>query len=729
MNIGSLLMLLAFAAMLVSTIAFFLAARGNARFFSLARVSYGYFIGLVALAGALLAYYFLAGDYSFKYVYDYSSSDLSFFYRLSGFWAGQPGTYLLWLLIQGLLGYYLILRGRQYTAPAMVFYGLVNLFLGIMVLVLSPFEKLPIVPPDGAGLNPLLKDSWMVIHPPVIFLGYAAAALPCVIALAALVKRNYDDWLEVSWGPVTLTMVALAAGNIMGGFWAYKTLGWGGYWAWDPVENSSFIPWMVALALLHGMVLERAKGALRKTNLFLSIFVFLLVVYGTFLTRSGVLANFSVHSFVDLGVNTYLIAFMLAFTILSLVVYAVRGWDIKGAAVNLSAVSKEFALMVAVWALVLIALVVLSGTSWPLITTALGKPGTVDTGVYTKVTFPLAVVIGFFLGFSPFMLRAGGSFPVLLRKVIPSIVGAVVATAATALLGVSSFGHLLFVFFVAMAFFSNLIASAGVLRGRPWHSGAQVSHFGLALMLIGILGSSAYSENRDAVIEKGRSANVFGLDVAYKGMAADITTPDNEIILSISRQGEAYDARPKLFWVQRMGSLMKKPAIRRHLLYDLYFAPEKVEKSEAPAGLELSKGQTVTLGGYAIKFTGFEQQSHATGSPTRFGAVLEVTDGAGRTETVVPAMAFGADQQLHKDGVPLMTGLDSLPVRLEKIDADRGAILVSIPGLTPSAAPETLILEVSKKPSMNVLWGGASILVVGGLISLRRRWAGRSSAE
>jgi cytochrome c-type biogenesis protein CcmF len=428
LNIGYLFTLLASVGILVSTIGFFLAARGNRRFLNLAVTSYHYFFGFVVVASIFLAYLFIAGKYSYRYVFEYSSSDLSFLYRLSGFWAGQRGTYLLWLLLQGLFGYYIIGKGRQYTAPAMVFYGVINIFFCVMLLALSPFEMLPTARVEGAGLNPLLKDPWMVVHPPVIFIGYAAVAVPAVIALAALVKKNYENWLPVSYVPAVVGAVMLAAGNIMGGFWAYKTLGWGGYWAWDPVENSSFIPWMTSLALIHGFLIERTKGSLRKTNLFLALFTFLLVVYGTFLTRSGVLADFSVHSFVDLGVNAYLIIFMVGFTALSLGIFLARFTGIKGPGVDLSITSREFVLLMSVWILVLIGLLVLSGTSWPLITTLLGRPGTVDTGVYTRVTFPLAIIIGLFLGFAPFTLRSGRSYGTLFKKVLPSFLAAVSVT-------------------------------------------------------------------------------------------------------------------------------------------------------------------------------------------------------------------------------------------------------------------------------------------------------------
>jgi len=721
-NIGFLLTLLAFAATLIYTFSFLLGARGQTRFLSLGRIAYRYFVYAVSVASLLLLYYFLSGDYSYRYVFEYSSSDLSFFYLISAFWAGQRGTYLLWLLLLALLGYYLLRRGRQYTSYAMFFQGLINLFFGIMLLVLSPFEKLPVPQPDGAGLNPLLKDPWMVVHPPIIFLGYAAVALPCVIALAALVKKNYKDWVTVSFAPAALGAMALAAGNIMGGFWAYKTLGWGGYWSWDPVENSSFIPWMTSLALIHGLLIERTRGSLRKTNLFLALFTFSLVVYGTFLTRSGVLADFSVHSFVDLGVNIYLIVFMIGFLFLSLLIYLYRIPGIKGPAIEMTLTSRDFVLLVSMWVLLLIALLVLSGTSWPLLSTMFGQPSTVDVGVYTRVTFPLAVVIGLFLGFSPFLGRSELTLPGLMRKIVLSALVALAATVSAFLIGVRDVSYLIFIFFIFLAVVSNLQALLRAMPSGYRMTAAYISHFGFALMLLGILGSSAYASSTRVVIDRGQTERAFDYEITYKGMAGDITDIDNEIILSITDNGDRFEARPGLYWAQRMNGLMKKPHIRRHFAYDLYLAPEQIQELDEDKGQELSKGRSVEISGLSVTFLEFRQESHTTGGMMNFGAKIEIVDPTGGADTVIPAIEYTPDRQIKHHDAPVMTGGDSLSLRLEKIFADEGAVLVSFGGLADSGPENRLVLEVSRKPTMNILWAGAILVVLGGLVSLEKRW-------
>jgi cytochrome c-type biogenesis protein CcmF len=721
-NLGNFLIVLITAASLTSTFSYFMVLRGKEKFAELGRLSYKYFTALTVMACALLFYYFLSGDYSYKYVYDYSSSDLPLFYLISAFWAGQQGTYLLWLALLAFFGFYLIYRGREYTNHAMFIYGLINFFFCIMLLVLSPFEKLPVPQAEGAGLNPLLIDPWMVIHPPVIFIGYAAAAIPYAIALAALIKNEYKNWLSIVFVPVTIVAVTLAAGNIMGGFWAYKTLGWGGYWAWDPVENSSFIPWMVSLALLHGLLIEKRSGSLPKTNLFMSILIFLLVVYGTFLTRSGVLADFSVHSFVDLGVNNLLISFMSGSILLALFYFVIRFKSVKGPTVNMSVSSKQFALLFSVWVLTLIALFVLSGTSWPLITSIFGQAGAVDTAVYTKITFPLAILMGIFLGLAPAMIWNGGSFKDLLRKSIFPIIGALVISLVCYFWGVKEYLNLLYIFAASVAVISNLIALIRLLPKKIMSAGAHLSHVGFALMLLGILGSSAYSSGEKIVINRNEIGSIFNLEIEYRGLTSHLENPQNEILLSVSDDGKVYEARPKLYWSQRSEGLMKKPFVSSHLLYDIYFAPEQIQDLAAQNGIMLSKAHDIPLGSYTFAFKGFATDAHATGGEMKFGAEIEVTDSLGQMEVITPTIIYSQSAGTEYVDVPLMEGLENHQVRLEQIYADQGSVRISVEGLTEKNPEDRLILEVSKKPMMNILWAGTIILVLGGLLSFGSRW-------
>lgn len=206
-----------------------------------ARLLYGVSVGLIVAAAAYLLYILLGNRFDYAYVFSYSSRDLPLAYKLSAFWAGQEGSFLLWLLFHALFGL-MLLRKSGTAAPVMAVYSLIQAVLLGLLLVKSPFMLLAEPRLDGVGLNPLLQDPWMVIHPPILFLGYAALAVPFSYALGALLRGRHQEWLQVATAWTLLAVSCLGAGMFIGGFWAYKVLGWGGYWAWDPVENSSLVP-------------------------------------------------------------------------------------------------------------------------------------------------------------------------------------------------------------------------------------------------------------------------------------------------------------------------------------------------------------------------------------------------------------------------------------------------------------------------------------------------------
>src|SRR4030066_943296 len=196
------------------------------------------------VASAVLLYAFLAHKFQISYVFGYSSSDLPLFYLISSFWAGQEGSFLLWLLMGFILGLFVIKSARENQAPVMFYYSLVQIFILLLLLKKSPFELLPDTPAEGRGLNPLLQDPWMVIHPPLVSLGYAALTVPFAFALSALHKNNYESWHKQAFPWVSFSILSLGAGIFVGGFWAYTVLGWGGYWGWDPVGDASLVPWL-----------------------------------------------------------------------------------------------------------------------------------------------------------------------------------------------------------------------------------------------------------------------------------------------------------------------------------------------------------------------------------------------------------------------------------------------------------------------------------------------------
>ncbi|MEW6050969.1 MAG: cytochrome c biogenesis protein CcsA [Candidatus Zixiibacteriota bacterium] len=774
---GELLIFGAFAVNLVAGFAFLRATRGDASYARLANRAYALFTVLVGLAVAYLYFLFYSHNYAFKYVFEYSARDQSNFYILSAFWGGQEGTYLLWLFFNALFGFIIIRKGAQYASWAMVVYSIINLFFLAILIKLSPFALLPEPALDGLGLNPLLRDPWMVIHPPVIFVGYAMAAVPFAIAMAALILNDYQGWARRVFPWVAVTAFALGAGNILGGFWAYKTLGWGGYWGWDPVENSSFVPWVIALALVHGLIVERRSEALRKTNILLTAFVFLLVVYGTFLTRSGVLADFSVHSFTDLGINNLLIGFMVFFVVLTAALFAWRARSIRSLPLNYNFYGREFSLFAGLVMLTLFGLVVLVWTSLPLLTRLVGiEPRAAALSTYNDFALPLATLMAFLLAISPvvdfsefkphhwsrklmtgalvslalgfglfylvlkaplvfaviFALIATGLFMYLLKKVLvrllaPALVALAGTITACLWLGVTDYSYILFFATAAMAAVSNVIALAGYFPARWKLIGGHLTHVGFGLMLIGILASSALSTGEKLVIPRGEAGRAFGREIRYSGMAFDINHPNNELVLSLDTGDGPSEIRPQLYFSERMQGIMRKPYVDRSLLYDLYLAPEQIEPGNTGESLVIRKGETKRIGDIELTFDGYDMKGahgESMESGMRVAARLAVKIG-NDARAVAPALVQemgtdGSAKVISQPAVIRSSGKE-YSVTIEQILADQGAVALSIPGLTDTNTPDRLILDISRKPIINLVWTGAILILFGSLIVYVRR--------
>jgi cytochrome c-type biogenesis protein CcmF len=307
----------------------------------LARRLYYAFTFSIVLSSVLLMSRLLSHDFRVSYVASYSGRDLPVYYLFSTFWAGQEGSFLLWLFWGSLIGLFVLKSAKEQEAPVMI----VNVasFIGIVAILVkqSPFRFLAETPADGQGLNPLLQDPWMVIHPPVMFAGFASLSVPFAFAIAALWRKRWDGWVIRAMPWALFTFITLGTAILMGGYWAYKTLGWGGYWGWDPVENTSLVPWLFTAALVHGMFLQKARPRHRKVNLVLAVLAYACILYGTFLTRSGVLADFSVHSFVDLGITGWLVGLITVFLGGGAALLAWRWRQIPGEAADPNAPKKE----------------------------------------------------------------------------------------------------------------------------------------------------------------------------------------------------------------------------------------------------------------------------------------------------------------------------------------------------------------------------------------------------
>ena len=701
----------------------------NPQSYKLARSGFYAMAALVSAASILLMYLLLSHQFQVEYVYRYSSRSLPLGYLVSTFWAGQEGSFLLWALLIALMGLIFTKTARQFEAVAMLVVNVVQGFFLAILIKASPFALLPQTPADGAGLNPLLQDPWMVIHPPMLFIGYAAVTFPFALAVAALARRAYKEFIAQALPWTLFASLTLGAGIIIGGYWAYKVLGWGGYWGWDPVENSSLIPWLTVLALLHGLLVQKITGSLVKTNFFLSIVTFVLVIYATFLTRSGVLADFSVHSFQDLGINLYLILFMLASLGIGFGMFFRRRQEIKAPPIKFNELNRESIILASLFVFAVSAVLTFLGTSSPIFTGLVGNPAQVDISFYNKVHLPIGILMALILGFAPF-LRWRNRHDQLLKQLFPSLMLTVFSSALVIFLGMRDPMLILFVATACFAFWSNLIVFFTMLRISWITSGAPLSHIGVGMLLAAIVISSYFEQNERVVLQRDVAQQVMNYQMTYEGFTSAENGKDI-VNININSSGSSYLAHPRFYYSGYNQSLMREPDVRANFLYDLYISPlehRKGEQADHGSHLRLTKGEKQRVGDYEVYFVGFEMANHGEPGMVRVGAHLEISDGTD-TYKVVPGVIYGQNRQEAEAGqFPLKNRGENATasVSLHGLNADEKMIELHFEGLgtdgqSAEAAPDQLLLEVSRKPFMSVLWLGSILIMAGSLIAFKRR--------
>src|SRR5512143_2164393 len=397
--------------------------------------------GVYAMCGALLVatlsleVALFRHDFNVEYVAAYTSRNLPTFYIWSGLYAGQKGSLLFWATVLALFG----ALAQWLTAPRHRIYlpyvgAITSLVAAFFISVMlfghsNPFERLPYTPIDGRGLNPQLQNPGMVFHPPMLYLGYISITIPFAFAMAALISKRLDvDWLVAIRKWTLLSWLFLSVGICLGMWWAYVELGWGGYWAWDPVENASFLPWLTMTAFLHSVMIQEKRGMLKKWNLALIIGSWLLSIFGTFITRSGVIA--SVHSFTQSNVGYFFLAFLLSSGVLAFTLLYTR-WERLEAEVQLeSVVSREAAFLFNNLLFVGIAFSVLWGTLFPILSEAVrGTKITVGPPFFNKVNVPLGLLLLALTGIGPLIAWRKASTANLKRQFTWPLVAGVVATA------------------------------------------------------------------------------------------------------------------------------------------------------------------------------------------------------------------------------------------------------------------------------------------------------------
>jgi cytochrome c-type biogenesis protein CcmF len=382
----------------------------------------------VVLAAAGLWTALITHDFSLRYVASFTSANLPFVYTITAFWAGQAGSMLFWCLILSTYSAIAVVTNRHQNRVLMPYVagtlGAITLFfLATMCFGQSPFERLDWIPTDGRGLNPQLQNPGMAIHPPNLYLGYVATAVPFAFALAALITRRLDgEWLAAVRRWSLISWFFLTVGITLGMWWAYVELGWGGYWAWDPVENASLLPWLTGTAFLHSIMIQEKRGMLRKWNVVLVVTTFLLAILGTFITRSGVIS--SVHSFAQSPVGNWFAALLVGCIVVTAYLVATRLKDLEAKAELESMVSREAAFLYNNLLLVGIAFSVLWGTLFPILSEAVrGSKITVGPPFFNAVNIPLGLLLLGLTGVGPLIAWRRASVSNLQRQFAVPVFG------------------------------------------------------------------------------------------------------------------------------------------------------------------------------------------------------------------------------------------------------------------------------------------------------------------
>jgi len=468
-------------------------------------------------------------DFSYEYVFSYTDSVLPLFYAVTAFWAGQAGSLLFWAWMTALFGlaFSMTRAYEQLSEETRLHYWLFFLTVQAFFLLLltgpsSPFIRLSPVPAEGKGLNPLLQNPGMIFHPPLLFLGYAGFTVPGCLALACWATGERVSWIRASRGVTLVSWVMLTAGIVLGCWWAYMELGWGGYWAWDPVENASLIPWFAATAVIHTSLVETRRGALKRTNVVLMALTMLLCFFATYLVRSGVIE--SLHAFGEGGVSRPLLTFILAGLGISLFVAAVGRPATPSKPMD-ALFSLPGMLLAVAWLMFVCAAVVFLGTLWPVISKLWSaNPMGLDASFYNRVCTPLFVMAGVILAFCPWLgWKEGLRQP---RWALAALAAMLVSAAAFWAMGyrkpVPLVGMASGV--ASLVSLAALVATSPAARSLRGGLGAWLLHAGLALVLVGVAFSGPYQVSTEAVVSPGQTIELEGYRLTYKGLE-EVSTP------------------------------------------------------------------------------------------------------------------------------------------------------------------------------------------------------------
>lgn len=598
-DIGYIALLLALVASIYSAIAFIYGVGGSHRGLTdSARNGLLAVFGLVSISVAALIYALVTHDFQIEYVASYTSRDLSLPYLLSALWAGNDGSLLFWAWLLSLCAAVVVLQKRDIGRELMPYASSIIMvtqafFLILLLFVSNPFHKLAFVPAEGMGLNPLLENPGMIFHPPILLAGYVGFTIPFAFAMAALLTRRLgDEWIIAIRRWTLMSWLLLGVGNIIGAWWAYVELGWGGYWAWDPVENASFMPWLVATAFLHSIMMQRRRRMLKVWNMVLIILTFSLTIFGTFLTRSGVIS--SVHTFAESPLLSYLFLAFIGVTLFgSLGLLYYRSEELKGEAEMESLVSRESTFLLNNLLLVGAAFAIFLGTVFPVISEAVrGVKISVGPPFFNQVNGPIFLAIILLTGICALIGWRRASIKNLVRNFLWPLVVALMLGIGLFIFGIREW-YALVAFLVCGFVLSTIVyewfrgtrarhrmraenylkAFLGLIGANRPRYGGYIVHIAIILIAIGVVGSSFYSVEKEAALMPGESMTINDYTLTYDNLDSYETESKLVVMatLSVYNQGKLIgELIPEKYFHRSYQQPVTEVAIRSTLIEDLY---------------------------------------------------------------------------------------------------------------------------------------------------------------
>jgi cytochrome c-type biogenesis protein CcmF len=541
-EIGYIALVLALVASIYSIAAYIFGIRGNQRLASSARNGVIAAAILFSLSVLILLIALVSHQFQIEYVAHYTSTHMTLPYLISALWAGNSGSLLFWGWIVSLAAAVVILRkrkqGQELVPYAAIIIMLVQAFFLLLILFAqNPFHKLDFIPTEGVGLSPVLENPGMIFHPPMLLAGFALFTVPFAFAIAALITRRLNnDWLVAVRRWTLLAWLMLGVGNLIGAWWAYAELGWGGYWAWDPVENAGLMPWLVATAFLHSIMIQRRKGVFRLWSMALIMLTFILTIFGTFITRSNILG--SVHTFGQTAVGPFFLVLLIIIFVGSLALLIYRRKDLKSEAESGPLISSGNTFLLNNILLVGATLIIFIGTIFPSLTEAIGGArATINTSFFNLSATPIFLAVILLAGVCILVTWRRPAIEKLRSYLLWPAVAALVVVAAMLIFGVRQWPALVVYFistFIISAVFSQWYREVSAHRkakatdyfssfwkllvaNRSRYGGFLV-HIALAIVAIGVMGSSTFDVERDEGLAPGGQTEINGYTITYEGM-------------------------------------------------------------------------------------------------------------------------------------------------------------------------------------------------------------------